>query len=78
MIHEILVFKGICGSYVFKRDYDGRLPPHLEVIEIENEQYQLTIFPVGEKKYLVAHNDSLLSDVATHAIEHHNLKPLQQ
>lgn len=77
-MHEILVFKGFCGSYVWLSNYEGGLPPELQHIEIENELYRLTIIHLDEKEYLVAHNDSLLPDVTHHAIISHNLKPIQR
>lgn len=78
MGNDILIFKGPTGTFFTIQKYEGKLPPEITSILIDNETYQLTVFKTNEHEYLVAHNEILEEQPLVDAIQQFNISPIQR
>lgn len=77
MPYNMIICKGETGSFVTQQEYQGKIPPEANNVEIEGSSYHLTVFFFEEKKYLIAHEDhDLVVDAIEDAIKALNLSPM--
>ncbi|MGB9097897.1 hypothetical protein [Erwinia sp.] len=75
MIYDILILKGTGGEFVSFQQYEGG-PTFPAQLTFDDEPYDLTLFKMGEQKYLIAHNQPIENDVAEEVIGQFSPKPL--
>ncbi|MDM9326416.1 hypothetical protein QU803_17185 [Enterobacter hormaechei subsp. steigerwaltii] len=76
MDFDLLVFRGPFGSFVDYRSYSGRVPPEISAIEIDGEEYSLSLYEYHGDKYLVAHQEKMESEPLELAINDFRPSPL--
>ena len=78
MGNDILIFKGPTGTFLAIQKYEGRLPPEITSVLIDDEPYKLRILKINEHEYLVAHNEILEEQPLIDAIQQFNISPIQR
>lgn len=75
MTYDILILTGTGGDLVSFQQYEGG-PGFPATLTFDDEPYDLTLFSLGEKRYLIAHNQPIEQDVAEEVIGQFSPRPV--
>lgn len=79
-IYDMILFKGHSGKDVTLQSYEGTFPIEENSVSINEKDYQLTVIKVketlGDKSFLVAHDEPLERATFVQALKDFNPAPL--